>query len=442
MANAGVKARAAAARAVDAVVTGGRSLDAAIAGFEADIDEEARPLMRMLCYGALRRHWQLRGWIGGLLARPLKRRDSVIEALLSIGLLQLVDTRVPDHAAVSLTVEAARQLRRPKLAGLVNACLRRFQREGMAKGEPASEEMRWNHPQWLIDRIREDWPQHWQDILSANNEQAPLWLRVNLSRGSVADYLERLSAAGIAASPLPEIPGAVRLAEPVPVDRLPGFAGGDASVQDAAAQLAAPWLLKGSGAARALDACAAPGGKTGHLAEIGRAGLEIWALDADGERLDAVRSNLERLGRAATIVQADASKPGEWWDRRPFDAILLDAPCSATGVIRRHPDIKLLRRPGDIRGLAAVQHDLLAALWGLLSPGGRLLYVTCSALAAENDAVVGAFLDAQEDAVENDVLPINNIRDLMHRKAYGYQVLPGVAGLDGFYFACLEKKTS
>ncbi len=442
MANAGVKARAAAARAVDAVVTGGRSLDAAIAEHELAIDAESRPLMRMLCYGALRHHWQLRGWIEGLLARPLKRRDSVIEALLAVGLLQLADTRVPDHAAVSLTVEAARQLRRPKLAGLVNACLRRFQREGMAAGELAGEEMRWNHPQWLIDRIRADWPQHWQDILSANNERAPLWLRVNLSRGSVADYLERLSAAGIAASALPAIPGAIRLAEPLPVEQLPGFPDGDASVQDAAAQLAASWLLHGWSGGRVLDACAAPGGKTGHLAELGGDGLEVWALDASGERLGDVRSNLERLGRTATIVEADASKPGEWWDRRPFDAILLDAPCSATGVIRRHPDIKLLRRPADIRALADVQRGLLATLWGVLAPGGRLLYATCSVLEAENDAVVGAFLDAHEDAAENDVLPINNIRDLMHRKACGYQVLPGTAGLDGFFYACLEKKTS
>ncbi len=442
MADPGVKARAAAARAVNAVVTDGRSLDAAIAEYELAIDAETRPLMRMLCYGALRRHWQLRGWIDRLLARPLKRRDSVIETLLAIGLLQLVDTRIPDHAAVSLTVDAARQLRRPKLAGLVNACLRRFQRDGMATGASADEEMRWNHPQWLIDRIRADWPQHWQAILTANVERAPLWLRVNLSRGSVEDYLERLSTDGVAASALAAVPGAVRLAEPTPVEQLPGFLDGDVSVQDAAAQLAAIWLLHGSGGGRVLDACAAPGGKTGHLAELGGDGLDVWALDLNGERLDDLRGNLDRLGRAATILEADASKPQEWWDERPFDAILLDVPCSATGVIRRHPDIKLLRRPGDIRGLADVQRRLLEALWGLLSPGGRLLYATCSVLAAENDDIVGAFLDAHGDAVENDVLPISNIRDLMHRKACGYQVLPGTGGLDGFFYACLEKKIS
>jgi 16S rRNA (cytosine967-C5)-methyltransferase len=442
MASAGVNARAAAARAVDAVVTHGRSLDAAIPEYETALDPESRALMRMLCYGALRRHWQLRGWTGQLLARPLQRRDSVIEALLAIGLLQLVDTRIPDHAAVSLTVDAARQLRRPKLAGLVNACLRRFQRERLAATEPVNEEMRWNHPQWLIDCIRDDWPRHWQAILSANNERAPLWLRVNRSRGSVDAYLERLSADDIDASKLPALAGAVRLAEPLPVDRLPGFADGDVSVQDAAAQLAATWLLHESSGGRALDACAAPGGKTGHLAELGGDGLEVWALDVSGDRLDDVRGNLERLGRAATIIEADASKPETWWDGQSFDAILLDAPCSATGVIRRHPDIKLLRRPGDIAGLVDLQRNLLEALWGLLSPGGRLLYATCSVLAAENDGVVSAFLDAHEDAVENDVLPISNIRDLMHRKACGYQILPGTAGLDGFFYACLEKKIS
>ena len=442
MANPGAKARAVAAEIVDAVITRGSSLDAAIADHEGRVDASERPLMRMLCYGALRQHWRLSGWIRRLLKTPLKRRDSVINALLAIGLLQLSDTRIPDHAAVSQTVEAARQLRRPKLAGLVNACMRRFQREGLADEDVTDDEMLWNHPRWLIDVIRQDWPGHWQTVLSENNERAPMWLRVSPSGGSAADYVERLAAKEMNADVLDAVPGAVCLKEAVSVDELPGFAEGDVSVQDAAAQLAAILLLGGTKPRRVLDACAAPGGKTGHLLELGGGALEVVALDSDAARLESVRSNLARLDRDATIIESDASKPEEWWDGVPFDAILLDAPCSASGVIRRHPDIKWLRRPGDVVRLTRLQRALLDALWPLLAAGGRLVYATCSVLAAENDDVVTAFLDAHHDAIEVDVLPNNNIRDLMCRKACGYQILPGTAQLDGFYYACLEKKVS
>ncbi|MBT8088413.1 MAG: 16S rRNA (cytosine(967)-C(5))-methyltransferase RsmB [Gammaproteobacteria bacterium] len=439
MSNPGARARAVAAEIVDAVVTHGNSLDAAIARHENRVAAGERPLVRMLCYGALRQHWQLHGWVRRLLTKPLKRRDSVINALLAIGLLQLTDTRIPDHAAVSQTVEAARQLRRPKLAGLVNACMRRFQRDGMADEKSDDDEVRWNHPRWLIEAIREDWPQHWQSVLTANNERAPMWLRVNSSRGSIADYLQRLAAGDKSGVALNAVPGAVRLTEAVGVDELPGFAEGDVSVQDAAAQLAAILLLGGAKRRRVLDACAAPGGKTGHLLELGGDALEVVALDSDGARLDSIRGNLARLGRNATIIEADASIPEEWWDGTPFDAILLDAPCSASGVIRRHPDIKLLRRPGDIVKLQRLQRALLDALWPLLAAGGRFVYATCSVLAAENDDVVAAFLDEHPDALEVDVLPNNNIRDLMSRKPCGHQILPGTEQLDGFYYACLEK---
>ncbi len=230
----------------------------------------------------------------------------------------------------------------------------------------------------------------------------------------------------------------MKLAEPAPVDELPGFAEGLVSVQDAAAQLAAPWLLRGNGG-RVLDACAAPGGKSGHLLELGGADIELTCVDRDPERLQAVDDTLGRLGRTAALVAGDASTPQAWWDEVAFDAILLDAPCSATGVIRRHPDIKLLRRETDIAPLADLQRRLLDALWPLLAPGGRLLYATCSVLAAENDAVVRPFIEATPDARENDSLQNNNIRDVMQRKACGYQVLPGTADMDGFYYACLEK---
>ena len=441
MSESGARTRAAAARVVDAVTDGGRSLDAAIAEFEAGVAPQDRSLLRLLAYGTLRRHWQIGAWLDELLARPLRRRDRIVHALLAVGLYQLTDTRVPDHAAVSETVEASRLLGRPKLAGLVNACLRRFRREDLAALPPGGDEARWNHPAWLLAAIRRDWPEDWQGILEANNARAPMWLRANSRRQSAHDYRERLAAAGIHAECMPGLDDALRLAEPCPVEALPGFASGDVSVQDGAAQIAAGWLLDRP-AQRVLDACAAPGGKTGHLLERGVAGLELVAIDNDASRAEGIRENLSRLGYSATIVVADASNPEDWWDGRSFDAILLDAPCSASGVIRRHPDIRLLRRESDIATLAGVQRALLDALWPLLGPGGRLLYATCSVLAAENDAVVGAFLAANADATENTVLPDNNIRALMRRKACGYQVLPGTADLDGFYYACLEKKVS
>ena len=441
MSSVGARTRAAAAEVVDAVVSNGRSLDAAIAATETTLPADERALMRMLAFGTLRHRWRLQEWIGQLLDRPLRQRDSVVNALLAVGLFQLVDTRIPDHAAVSLTVDATRALRRPKLAGLLNACLRRFQREDLATQEPGSETSRWNHPSWLIDRLKSDWPDDYEVILGANNARAPMWLRVNTSRQAAPEYVARLAAAGIDAEDGGLLPDALRLVEPQDVADLPGFWDGDASVQDAAAQLAARWIME-NGPRRVLDACAAPGGKSGHLLELGGAGFDLTAIDADPDRLERIRENHERLGSGATILAGDASIPGGWWDGKPFDAILLDAPCSATGVIRRHPDIKLLRRPGDIDDLAALQGAILGALWPLLAPGGRLLYVTCSVLAAENDAVLTRFLEARGDAVEDTVLPNYNIRDLMRRKACGYQLLPGTAGVDGFYYACLVKKVS
>jgi 16S rRNA (cytosine967-C5)-methyltransferase len=399
----------------------------------------------MLCYGSLRFHFRLRSQLATLLDRPLKKRDSIVESLLVIGLYQLGDTRVPDHAAVSMTVEAVRMLRRPKYAGLVNAVLRNFVRRDIASQPVEGDEARLNHPDWLITRLQQDWPDDWERILEANDERAPMWLRVNGQRGSAAQYLERLETAGHDAAPAGErvafAEHAIRLAAPLPVEALPGFTDGDVSVQDAAAQLAAPWLLAGDGG-RVLDACAAPGGKTGHLLELLGPDADVVALDADADRAGRIRDNLERLGLHATFVIADASEPGEWWDGQAFDRILLDAPCSATGVIRRHPDIKVLRRDSDIDTLARLQRSILEALWSVLKPGGRLLYVTCSVLAAENEDVVRPFLDAHPDAREDRVLQDYNIRDLMHERRAGFQVLPGTAGVDGFYFAAIDKTTA
>jgi 16S rRNA (cytosine967-C5)-methyltransferase len=441
MANPGARTRAVAAEIVDAVISGGRSLDAAIGEYETQVGADDRSLLRMLCFGTLRNHWRLQAWIGQLVNRPLKKRDSVVNALLAVGLFQLCDTRIPDHAAVSQTVEAARQLRRPKLAGLLNACLRRFQRENLAAQAYDDDEVRWNHPHWLIKTLRKDWPDEFETILDANNARAPMWLRSNSAHQSAELYRQRLQAEGIDAGLLEGVPDALRLAEPQAVELLPGFAQGDASVQDAAAQVAAPWLMS-QGPERVLDACAAPGGKSGHLLELGGAGFALTALDNDAKRIARIRENHERLGFDATIVCGDASKPEEWWDGTPYEAILLDAPCSATGVIRRHPDIKLLRRATDIGELSALQGAILSALWPLLAPGGRLLYVTCSVLEAENNGVVQGFLESTDEAMEDTLLPNNNIRDLMRRRACGYQILPGTADMDGFYYACLVKKVS
>jgi len=441
MANVGARTRAVAAEVVDAVVSGGQSLDAAIAEREANVSPSDRSLLRMLCFGTVRNHWRLQHWIGQLVSRPIKKRDSVINALLAVGLFQLWDTRIPDHAAVSQTVEAARQLRRPKLAGLLNACMRRFGRENLAERLAEAGEARWNHPQWLIEKFQDDWPDDFEAILEANDARAPMWLRANTRHQTAAEYRAHLAGEEIEADLLNGVPDAVRLAKPFGVDELPGFAQGDASVQDAAAQIPARWLMADR-PRRVLDACAAPGGKSGHLLELGGGELDLTAIDNDAQRIERVRENHERLGLSATITVADASKPGEWWDGTPFDAILLDAPCSATGVIRRHPDIKLLRRASDIDDLSVLQGAVLSALWPLLAGGGRLLYVTCSVLAAENDGVVQGFLEANDDAAEDAVLPNNNIRDLMRRKACGYQILPGTAGMDGFYYACLIKKVS
>jgi 16S rRNA (cytosine967-C5)-methyltransferase len=380
----------------------------------------------------------LQSWISILVDRPLKRRDSVINALLAVGLYQLTETRIPDHAVVSQTVEASRLLRRPKLAGLLNAVLRRFLREDLAAVAPATPEAQFDHPAWMIDAIRADWPAQADDILAANNARAPMWLRVNTARNSVEQYRGRLSDEGIDATAIATVPGALRLESPISVDELPGFAEGDVSVQDAAAQIAAPWLLSGI-SGRVLDACAAPGGKSAHLKELGGNEIDLTCVEQDAERLATIPGNLDRLSLDATLVAGDASAPREWWDGIAYDAILLDAPCSASGVIRRHPDIKLLRRQDDIGRLAELQQRLLEALWTLLAPGGRLLYVTCSIFAAENDEVIASFLETARDARENDMLQNNNIRAVMQRKASGFQGLPGTEDMDGFYFACLEK---
>ncbi|MEZ5564242.1 MAG: 16S rRNA (cytosine(967)-C(5))-methyltransferase RsmB [Gammaproteobacteria bacterium] len=428
----GALTRAAAARAVAAVLSRGQTLDAALAAsiggnHAPDLLPRDRAQVQLLAYGAVRNHHRHQALLARLLSRPLKDRDRLLEALLSVGIYQLADPEQPDYAAVSATVEAARLLGLDRAAGLVNASLRRLQREATELTESLRSDRvaRFSHPAWLLDRLRSDWPDQWEAIAAAGQQHPPVWLRVNRTRISIDDYAARLSEErGLGVIRNPAFPDALKLESAVPVQELPGFADGLVSVQDAASQLAAPLLAPERGM-RVLDACAAPGGKTTHLLERASGDLDLTALDISATRLRSVADSLRRLGFAATLIEGDALAPADWWDGRPFDRILVDAPCSATGVIRRHPDIKLLRRPDDLPALAARQRRLLDRLWPLLKPGGRLLYSTCSVLRAENDSVVQAWVAT------------GAARLLAETPQPGLQLLPGDSDTDGFYYALM-----
>ena len=393
----------------------------------AGVTARDQPLLAALVFGALRWHYRLEWQAKRLLTRPLARDQAALGALLRIGLLQLQELRVPEHAAVSATVDATVVLGLRSARGLVNAVLRRFQREReqLAQAALQADEVRFAHPSWLVDAIRADYPHDWQAVLDANNAPPPMWLRVNLLRTTRAAYLDKLQEAGLAAVAAPDVESAVCLVEPIGVDVLPGFATGEVSVQDLSAQQAAR-LLELEAGQRVLDACAAPGGKTGHILEAMSGRGAIWAVDRDVARLDRVRDNLERLGLTAKLVAGDATAPSEWWDGEPFDRILIDAPCSATGVIRRHPDIKVLRRPADVDRAVALQARLLQALWPLLRAGGRLVYATCSVLKRENDEQIAAFRAAEPTIEAEDAVA-------------SLQLLPEEARGDGFYYAWLRK---
>ena len=346
----------------------------------------------------------------------------------------------PDHTLVDQAVTAARH-KAPAASGFINAVLRRFIRERDALIEQATRQPlgAWNHPLWWIERVRHDWPAQWQPLLREAQQHPPMALRANSRRTRVADYLARLQAAGLAAHTVPGFEQAIVLAQPCPVERLPGFAQGEVSVQDLSAQHAAPLLL-GAGlakGARVLDACAAPGGKTAHLLEL--ADLDLLALDADPQRLARVGEGLQRLGLAARSQVGDGRRPADWGDGQPFDAILLDAPCSASGIVRRHPDIRWLRRPEDIGALARTQAELLAALWPLLKPGGRLLYATCSIFKSEGSAQIDAFLQRMPpDGARLDPVSPGHLLPLADNQGHS----PEAALADGFYYALLHKPSA
>jgi 16S rRNA (cytosine967-C5)-methyltransferase len=429
--------RALAARVVEQVLVHARYLDAALTEtLDALPRAQTRDtaLVQEMSYGTLRWFDQLATVAALFLDKPLKTKDQDVYALLLVGLYQLRFMRVAQHAAVQETVEAAAALKKPWAKNLINACLRASLREA-ARAQvaiTADPSAAFSHPAWLLEQIKRHWPDNWAAILVANNERPPMVLRVNRLRQSRDRYLARLAQAGLAASAHALSDTAVVLASPVSVSELPGFAEGDVSVQDAAAQLAAT-LLDARTGERVLDACAAPGGKTGHLLE--QAALaELVALDREPARVKLIEENLARLKLGAKTVIGDAAHPAGWWDGQAFDRILADVPCSATGVIRRHPDIKVRRRPEDLPRLIATQEQILEGLWPLLKPGGKLLYATCSILPVENEDQMTAFLRRHPDATE-DVLTTEAGR----ARAVGRQILPGEAGMDGFYYARLRK---
>ena len=423
----GAAPRIAAARVLDAVLHKGCSLRAALSAELPKLaDVRDRALVEAVVMAALRDHARCAEALNQWMTRPPGPRDGILRALLYAGFVQIA-MGLPAHAAVDATVEAARGIGRGHQSGLVNALLRRALREGLPEGRADGA---W--PRWLAARIRADWPQDADAVFAASAMQPPLWLRVNARRGSRDAYAEKLAKAGIAFEIPEALPDAIRLEAAVPVDALPGFHDGDVSVQDGSAQRVADALALAPGA-RILDACAAPGGKAAHLAER-HADARILALDVDARRVRRMEEAFARLGHRIDTRAADAATPDAWWDGEPFDAIVIDAPCSATGIVRRQPDILLHRRESDIAALQATQAGLLDALWPLLRPGGQLLYATCSILAAENARQVEAFLSRTPDA-RLDPLDARFGRDTGH----GHQRLPGESGMDGFFHARLEK---
>ena len=391
-------------------------------------------LLQELCTGSLRYYHRLDLVAQQLLDKPLKKKDSDIYALVVMGLYQLNYLRVPDHAAISETVDAAKHLRKHWAAKLINAVLRNYlrEREAIQARLAGNSVFEYSHPVWLIDKLKTVWPQHWQAILTGNNQQAPLSLRVNNLKTTRTAYSGQLSAGGVAHQPHRYTSTGLQLQSSVDVPSLPGFAEGCASVQDEAAQLCVPLLLLEPGM-RVVDACCAPGGKSCHILEHSPT-CKLLGLELEQQRLTRVEDNFIRLGLHADLLAVDANHLQSWWDGEPVERILLDAPCSATGVIRRHPDIKVLRRASDLDRLTNLQFELLVNLWRTLAPGGVLLYATCSVLPEENELVIDRFLLQCSDAICESI----DVGWGLER-SYGRQLFPKIDGHDGFYYCRLRK---
>lgn len=427
------KLRAVAATLCYQVIDQGKSLSDVLPKAQQQFSNPAdKALLAELCFGVMRYLPQLDFVAQQLMSKPLVKDFRPLQHLIYLGLYQLQHMRIPDHAAVGETVEAARQLKGQNLTKLINAVLRQFQRKPeLAEFAAAPLPVQTNHPSWLVQSLQQAYPADWLALIAANQQKAPLWLRVNTAQVSVSTYLAALDAVGIEyQTPLASMPQAVLLSKACDVTSLPGYADGWFSVQDISAQFAALLLAPQNGE-RVLDACCAPGGKTAHLLELAPQ-AQLLALDRDPQRLLRVHDNLERLKLKAEVVAADAAWLGQWWDGQPFDKILLDVPCSATGVIRRHPDIRWLRKKTDIPPLCNTQAAILRQCWRTLAPGGTLLYATCSVLPDENLQQISQFLQETPDAEPVSLQPWHN--------SWHWQRLPGQDDGDGFFYAKLHKK--
>lgn len=425
-------ARTAALKILHGVMVKGESLNTLLTPMLEHLSAQDRAFAQMLVYGVLRQRWQIEAILLQLLSKPLKAKDSDIKLLLMLAAFQLLYSRVPDYASVDAAVKQVKKTGKRWAQGLVNGVLRNIarQKDELLAGIAADEQAYYSHPQWMIEKIKADWPDQWQAILSAGNQQAPMVLRINAQHGSAKDYLGKLDVDAQLHSSAEQ---AVILQQACDVNELPGYNEGWFSVQDAGAQLAAVLLAARQGD-RVLDCCAAPGGKTCHILEL-EPQLSMTAMDISGSRLKRVEENLSRLNLSAQLITGSAESPDDWWDGQPFDRILLDVPCSASGVMRRHPDIKSLRREEDIESLVATQQNILNHIWPLLRPGGHLLYATCSIFKQENEQQIECFLANTDDALE-----IVIDERWGHDRPHGRQILPGEQDMDGFYYAILQKK--
>lgn len=429
--------RALAAKVLNQVVEQGQSLSQALPAAQQDLSPKDKALLQMLCYGVLRTLPRLDFFCRSLMKKPLKGKQRAMHFLILVGFYQLLYTRIPSHAAVGETVNGAKALKKPALKGMVNGVLRSFLREQESLLAKADKEdaLVYCHPSWLVKRLQAAYGvEVAANVMNENNQQAPMWLRVNARHHNRDEYQTLLSEVELTSFPAQDTEScnALRLEKATDVYKLPGFEQGWVSVQDGAAQLAAHYL-DAQPNELVLDACAAPGGKTVHALELQPKIKQMVAVDADDKRLLRVQENLERLQLTAKVIHGDASKPNSWWSGEQFDRILCDAPCSATGVIRRHPDIRWLRRDSDIAELVALQKSILNALWDKLKPGGTLLYATCSILPDENDLQIKSFLENRSDA---SLIPLSG---QYNGEAKGRQILPNEAGMDGFYYAKLQK---
>lgn len=434
MAKAANKARVVAANIMAQLLRQQGSLATLFPEYLADLPSQDKSFVKELCYGCCRYYPLLEQILAGLLQQPLRKKDADVQAVLLLGLYQLQFTRTPDHAAINESVQTVGTLKKVWAKKLVNGVLRRYQREQAALLSRAQTLSPSAHPKWLVALVNEYWPVQAEAIFTANNEHPPLSLRVNRQVSPRARYQEQLSTQGIATQSATFSPDGLYCESSISVVDLPGFAEGAVSVQDESAQLAAQ-LLQLQAGQRVLDACCAPGGKTCHIFETEPKLATLVALDSEARRLTRVHENLARLNFEAEVICGDATNPQQWWDGKVFDRILLDAPCSATGIIRRQSDIKLLRQPDHIRELAELQLTMLKALWPLLAEGGILVYATCSILPLENTQVVEQFLNAQDDCV-HDVIDA----DWGVEQTCGRQLLPQIGGHDGFYYARLRKQ--